>query len=86
MATPPLRRKYLAEFNEKDGFPFSYVSPSSTTCFCKYCKSTFSGTQQSVFSAHIQRAKHKQNIELKKKRTATQALLSELPNQSKKSK
>ncbi len=86
MATAALRARYLQEFNDKSNFPFVYTSTMSPESFCKFCESTFSGSQKELFRQHMKRAKHKQNIELKKKRTATQALLTELPDSNRRSK
>jgi len=74
----PMRLKYLKEFNEKADYPFSYVSSTSSDCFCKCCEKTFNGVQKGLFRQHIKTEKQKKNVEQKKKRSATQARLEEI--------
>lgn len=87
MITPATKAKYLKEFNDREDFPFTFTSPRTVDVFCKICESTFSGGQKELFKQHLKSAKHGKNKELKRKRTATQALLSEvLPSGAKEAK
>lgn len=71
--------KHLREFNERHEFPYVYVSlKSSNECFCKYCDSTFSASQRELFRQHAKTSRHQKNMDLKKKRTASQALLGDI--------
>jgi hypothetical protein len=73
-----MKDKYLREFNEKKDFPFTFPSARNSDCFCKYCEKSFNGSQKGLFKQHLKGEKHKKNTELKKKRTATQALLEDV--------
>ena len=78
--------KWLHQFNERKDYPFKKVENSSTI-YCKACEKSFDGFQKIQFSQHSKNGRHKQNMQLKAKRTQTQAQLKDLvkwnPKQSK---
>ena len=73
--------KWLQKFNERKDYPFKQVNNSSTI-YCKACEKSFDGFQKVQFSQQSKSGRHKQNMQLKAKRTQTQAQLEDLVKQN----
>lgn len=82
MATP-LQLKWLREFNSNDEI-FKVVAKD--TLFFKECEKSLTAAQKCQVRQHIKGDRHKANLNLKKKRTASQANLEDFIRGSKKDK
>ena len=67
----------LNEVNSKKDFPLKIIR-NSEDVFCNACEKSFGGGQRGQILQHLGSVKHKQNIDLKVKRTMTQAQLEDL--------
>ncbi|QQP50202.1 Uncharacterized protein FKW44_011127, partial [Caligus rogercresseyi] len=48
------------------------------TSFCRHCESSFESRQKAQVKQHIESAKHKKNMQLKMKRSSSQAQLEDV--------
>ncbi|QQP54388.1 Hypothetical protein FKW44_007207, partial [Caligus rogercresseyi] len=48
------------------------------TAFCRHCESSFESRQKGQVKQHIESAKHKKNMQLKTKRSSSQAQLEDV--------
>lgn len=78
--TSHTRAKWLKEFNEVDNYPFKFIN--DTTAYCSVCERTLAA-KKFAFQQHVQTERHKENLNLKKKR---QLSLEEVFNKNKKQK
>jgi len=72
------RQKWLRELNDRDDFPFKYLTGSGNKVYCKVCEASFAGAQKSQFQSHKASEKHKKNTELKSKWSSSQTQLEDL--------
>lgn len=84
-ASQQAKIKWLKEFNTKSEDPFKVTE--SGQFFCKACEDAFSWGRKSELVQHSKSQRHKKNLQLKAKRSHTQAQLEDLqPKQAKMSK
>ena len=67
--TLSIKSKWLKDFNQQEEYPFKYLDVTS-----------FGATQKSQFQQHVKSEKHQKNIQLKQKRSHSQAQLIEDEN------